>query len=196
MKLTHKEAITARAQSALNDMYHNATPRHPKVSDGVFSIYLDAFDFWAQSEIEYVSEGLGATAKEWSRAKRLGFTHNERYFWLVSRITEYGKLYTYGRSGRTLAPHHLVKNTGIGFRIKDTDGLTDNFGDLVELIQVVEAFNHYVEQWNSRENLKALWEAHITDNCPGCDVPVTEEIWTTPAELLCSECKDLLTDAT
>lgn len=163
MKQEHKQAIKDRLESALQGLYHNATPHYPSLdSEAAQNKFDECFEFWANYEIEYISEGLGCDSKTWAKEARKGFTHNERYFWLVQRITEYGKLYQYGRGGRTLAPSHLVNTRG---RVLNIDEFSDmSVSDMVDMIQVLEAFNHYVVNWNSKTNLLALWQDQINND--------------------------------
>lgn len=188
MRQEHKQAIKDRLESALQDLYHNATPHYPSLdSEAAQNKFNECFEFWASQEIEYISEGLGCLPKTWAKEARKGFTHNERYFWLVQRITEYGKLYQYGRGGRTLAPSQLVNSRG---RVLSIDDIS--ISDMVDMISVLEAFNHYVANWNSKANLLALWQDQIDNDCPGCQLPPTSEVWTTPLDLMCKDCQLIL----
>lgn len=152
-----KKALLSRLDDALTNMYHNATPSYPNdVEEG------DHFDEWlsdvGQREIEYIQDGLGVLPETWKKYKRMGFPPQERYYWLVGRITEWGKLYQWGRGGRTLAPEDLVKTGGgSSFRVKDSDYFEDmSNADLTDMIQVVEAFNKYVETWN--KGIPEMWK--------------------------------------
>lgn len=148
--------IFARADRALQDMYHNATMHYPwdlDLTDHDLACLADD----ASMAIQDINDRLGCTDKDWQKQIKLGFTHNERYYWLVSRITEYGKLYTWGRGGRTLAPDKLVSQRGgSSFRMKDSQDLELTKNEAVELIQIVEAFNQYVNNWNKEENIRAM----------------------------------------
>lgn len=63
------------------------------------------------------------------------------------RISEYGKLYQWGRGGRTLAPDDLItQHGGSSFSIRDVVD-DKSIAYLVELIQIVESFNAYVSAW-------------------------------------------------
>lgn len=162
-KLPLKDRILPRLQEALEDLYHNGTPRNYSILDTEQSWEL--FQDLASQEMDYIREGLGLTQDDWKKAVKLGFTHNERYFWLVQRITEYGKLYSWGRGGRTIAPDQLIRQKGGGsFSIKGNSEF--NFlsnADIVDMIQVIEAFNKYVRDWNSSENIKAMMEQCLED---------------------------------
>lgn len=161
-----KSALLARLDDALRNMYHNATPDHPwrAVPDALQDNYLSTFNMWAECEIEYIVDGLGASGAEYAKERKRGWPHKgEREAWLVSCITQYGKLYTWGRGGRTIAPDGLIgQRGGSSFYIRAADNFADACNaELTHMIQVVEAFNNYVERWNSRENLTALWR----DDC-------------------------------
>ena len=194
MKEQHSKAIRARLNNALRNLYHNATPNHPDISERIWQKYEDHFCFQAEYEIRCIEKDkLGLTDAEWAKAVKLGFSHNERYYWLVQRITEFGQLYTYGRGGRTLAPSQLVHDNGAGFRVfTDSDLGYMSRRQIVDTIQILEAFNTYVKNWNSKENLTALGQDYIDSSCPGCKNPPTEKIWQTPLELMCSSCAELL----
>lgn len=153
-----KLALLERLDNALKNIYHNATLHIPmSVDDPTGEIFNEILECGSM-EIEYIEEGLGLTAREWKKAVKLGFSHNERYFWLVSRITEFGKLYQWGRGGRTVAPERLINQRGgLGFRIKDSSYFDEvSNADLTDMIQVIEAFNHYVETWCSAKNILEL----------------------------------------
>lgn len=62
---------------------------------------------------------------------------------LWERITEYGKLYQYGRGGRTLAPEGLMRRESVNEDYCDDMPIEK----VVELIRIVESFNRYVEDW-------------------------------------------------
>lgn len=176
-----RELILDRLDSALKDLYHNATPHFSMDIDDPDGKFFEDFCERGSWEIEYISEGLGLTPKEWKKAIKLGFPHNERYFWLVSRITEYGKLYQYGRGGRTVAPCELIKlGGGSNFRILGSSYFESaSKADIVDLIQVLEAFNHYVERWNSQESILDMYKdfqeqeaerelERVANLCPTC----------------------------
>lgn len=151
-----KEALLNRLDQALRNMYHNATPDHPSVPQELWASYDTSFAMWAECEIEYISDNLGSTPGEYAKARKRGWPHKgERNAWLVSCITEYGDLLTWGRGGRTLAPNQLVTQRG---NARNGDDFADTCNaELTHMIQVIEAFNSYVTQWNSRENLEYLW---------------------------------------
>lgn len=63
------------------------------------------------------------------------------------RIGEFGKVYQYGRGGRTLAPEKLIRGSGYHWRV-DEDYADDlPIADVVDLIHVVESFNRHCADW-------------------------------------------------
>lgn len=158
-----KVALLDRLDSALKDMYHNATLHIPMSVDDPNGRFFEYLTEAGSQDIEYIEDGLGVTSKEWKRQERLGFSHNERYFWLVSRITEYGKLYQWGRGGRTVAPNDLVNQRGgSGFRIKDSSYFEETSNkELTDMIQVIEAFNHYVESWCNAKSIQSMYDSYL-----------------------------------
>lgn len=75
------------------------------------------------------------------------------------KITSYGKLYTWGRGGRTLAPDDLVKQGGGGsFGMKESIPDDLSISDCVELIQIVESFNRHVADWC--ESVPDMWREY------------------------------------
>ena len=157
-----KEKLSSRLDCALRDLYHNATPNHPSVPDALCDSYSSAFNAWAECEIEYIQDWLGRTPSEYKKEARKGWPNKgEREAWLIASFIEDngGKLYTWGRGGRTLAPPGLINQRGgRSFSIKSADSFSDYSNEaLTLLIQQIEAFNSYVEVWNSRKNLAYMW---------------------------------------
>lgn len=188
MKTANKIQLRDRLANAISNLYHNATPGYISLdSKQAEAAFQDWFNFAASCEIEYIQDGLGRTAQDWLKESKTGFQANERYFWLVSRITDYGKLYQYGRGGRTLAPSQLVNRNGRPIQEQDL-----NLADATDMVMVLEAFNNYVENWNKSENLASAWKEEVNQTCPGCAEYVTEALWQTPLELMCDDCSKIL----
>lgn len=78
------------------------------------------------------------------------------------RITELGRLYTWGRGGRTLAPDDLVKKHG-GSRFGMDEEYPDNMSirETTELIQIVESFNKHVASWCKA--VPEMWKEYLED---------------------------------
>lgn len=164
-----KQALLKRLDNALRELYHNATPNHPRnVPESLWETYNTAFNMWAECEIDYIQSGFAHTAKEYKRFARLGVYPCEavlREARIVQLLENMGKLYTWGRGGRTLAPNGLINQRGgSSFSVKSASHFEDWCNAaLVELVQQVEAFNEYVERWNSCENLQALWDDYCAN---------------------------------
>lgn len=62
-------------------------------------------------------------------------------------IRDYGRLYQYGRGGRTLAPDHLVHDRGMGFSLNESAAEDHNIAECVTMLRIVESFNRYVTDW-------------------------------------------------
>ena len=72
-------------------------------------------------------------------------------------ITDYGKLYTYGRGGRTLAPADLITgNRSPNPREDYCDEMS--IPATIELIRIVESFNRFVAAWC--KGVPAMWAEH------------------------------------
>lgn len=77
--------------------------------------------------------------------KGSAMTRNDAQWELIG---EYGKLYQWGRGGRTLAPEQLIKQGGgSSFSIREDYADELPIADVVDLIRVVESFNRYVGSW-------------------------------------------------
>lgn len=216
MKPQHKTLLRNRAQSALADIYHNATIGYPRELYGRTAEYCDQWiQDQAQFEIEYIADG-GATPGDYratlahpcnagkyksERARRyyvrkglrdrdmerddcgmltgwrvlelaagnlhvktklMRYTDLQRNNALWERITDYGKLYQYGRGGRTLAPDDLIKQRGgSSFSINEEYADELSATACVELIRVVESFNRVVSDWCN--GVPEMWKEHCQD---------------------------------
>lgn len=147
MRKHQKEAIRARARNALENLYHNATPTYPD-----FRNDFEADQFWnwfsehGRHEIDYIEHG-GAYAKASNKGLKFSaILERTKHRWEF--ISQYGKLYQWGRGGRTLAPMDLIQQRGgSSFSIRYSIVEEWNIADLIELIQIVESFNSYVAAW-------------------------------------------------
>lgn len=170
MKREHKEMLRERAREAIRDLYHNATIIYPRELYGRSEEF--ASEWVAQSasdEIEYLAGG-GAYGPDYAktlrancnagrykseraqafyvRAKMRAMREERSRYAMHEWITDYGRLYQWGRGGRTLAPADLVR-TGGGSRFSMREDYADELPTeaLTRLIRVLEAFNRYVGQW-------------------------------------------------
>lgn len=216
MKPENKLKIFARAERALQDLYHNATPDYPRELYGRSEDYFQSwFDDAAQFEIEYMADGgayggnYRATLAHPANAGRYKSERARNYYvakglrdrdaeradcgaltgWRVMElaagnaklkrklakiygkaplerndsmwecITDYGKLYRWGRGGRTLAPKDLINTYGGGaFSIKEDYAADMAPAAVVDLIRVVESFNRHVGAWCA--DVPNMWREH------------------------------------
>lgn len=162
MKRENKEKLFDALNAALADMHHNAKCRYWRYNDG------DAFWQWfndmASFEVDYMQGGLGMTAGEYKRELKK-YRPSERYYWLVSEFcANYGSLNTWGRSGGTLAPEKLVNmRGGSSFSIVQYDYDDMPVSEACELLAQVTAFNSYVREWCSAENIGAMWHEYAAE---------------------------------
>jgi hypothetical protein len=78
------------------------------------------------------------------------------------RINEYGKLYQWGRGGRTLAPKDLIRQGGGGsFSIREDYADELPAVAVVDLIRVVESFNATVESWCA--GVPEMWREYCAE---------------------------------
>lgn len=186
-KAEQRETLRERARRAILNLYHNATPSYPRnVADSDVQLFQDWFDDAARFEVEYVQDGGPymarnereyvrdtlrplATSKFKSESARKYYVKREsrimqeevaRFPW--SRISEYGKLYTWGRGGRTLAPDNLVSQRGGSpFRLREDYADEMSNRELVRFIQTVESFNAYVTEWC--ESVPDMWHEYKSE---------------------------------
>lgn len=79
------------------------------------------------------------------------------------RISSYGQVYQYGRSGRTLAPSDIISAKHGYFNTSEYAALEGRSNAaLTELILTVESFNQYVKQWNA--SLPEMWDEYKSEN--------------------------------
>lgn len=178
-KAWQRAQVRDRAERALADLYHNATPSYPRDMHGRTA---DDFQSWfegaAEFEIDYLQGGgaygtdyrktlaaecnagryKSAAAREYYVAKGMRAMRAERAKCAAwERIEEYGDLYQYGRGGRTLAPDGLYSDRRGGKWYPAEHSIAD----CVELIRIVESFNRYVARWCA--DVPELWREHCAD---------------------------------
>ena len=177
-KQQRHETIRERAENAVRDLYHNATL--PWFGGEYYGRTEDYAQAWLESacefEIDYLRDG-GAYGKNYratlaapcnagkyksERARAYYIAKGMRAYRLDvqgwERITEYGKLYQYGRGGRTLAPADLWNDRGNNPKF---DAAEHSIGYCVELIQIVESFNAYVAAWCA--GVPEMWREHCAE---------------------------------
>lgn len=187
-KQRQRQALADRCDRALDDMYHNATPSYPDTDSKHF---LPWFEGVASSEIDYINDG-GAYGGNYRRtlehnAASKGLTGDAAWYYVRKgmrdmrrerekyarweNITEFGKVYQWGRGGRTLAPDGLIKQGGgSSFCINDDFLYGWNIASIVELTLVVEAFNAYVEAWC--KSVPSMWAEYEAENLVPDDIDI------------------------
>ena len=114
-----RDKLESDFTAAVKALYHNATPEYPLADDP------KDFDSWFTWECEFAFDDLRHEFKD------------------------LGKIYQYGRGGRTVAPENFVQNTGGGsFRLR-CDPLDLENDDLAALTARLEEFNAWVRDWNA-----------------------------------------------
>lgn len=187
MKAENKQKLLERAEQAIQNLYHNATLPYTFEDAEDLELSNDHYQNWindvASFEIEYINDGgaygidyhetLRATcnagqytskrAQDYYIRKGMRSMRLERSkFALWERITDYGKLYTWGRGGATLAPDDLIRQGGGSSFSCSHGGLEDlDREQQTELCLIVEAFNKYVE--NTCAYFPTLWKEHLEE---------------------------------
>lgn len=159
----HYCALHDRATAALKAMYHNATLSFEGIKDEDWSDFHEWVSFTAEVEIQELNEGGAYGSDEimgpyirgkykspaaQRRAWRMyedNKRHEQNECARHERIIEYGKIYTWGRGGRTIGPDRLI--TGQMYWRIDYEKADLPFGDLTDLVLTVEAWNEFVEEW-------------------------------------------------
>ena len=187
-KAERHAAIRARAERAILALYHNATPNYPRLDD----FEAERFDAWfedaARHEIEYMNDG-GAYPGNYaetlahpanggrytSRDARTAYIRKgmadraldrAKYATWEWTSERFGKLYQWGRGGRTLAPDRLVQQRGGStFRLVRDYFETRTIAETVEGIRILESFNEHVRCWcqNVPDMFKEETEADATE---------------------------------
>lgn len=170
MKTAHKELLRERAADAIRDLYHNATLNYPRELYGRSEEYAQSwFTDAAECEIEYLRDGgaygrnylhtlraecnagryRSERAREFYVSRKMRAMREERARYAMwEYISEFGKLYQWGRGGRTLAPEHLIRQGGGGsFSMREDFAAEFSVEELTRFIQVIESFNRHVTNW-------------------------------------------------
>lgn len=181
MRVSTREKLLNRAEQAINDMYHNATPSIPHCQNDYESdLFWAWFQDLAEIELGYIQGGgahggesvvdFVASKYKTSKAQALAKKYYRQKVALerskyacYENIIDYGKLYSYGRGGRTIAPDDLVVERLGHFQRANTDYLDDcTNSELTDLIKAVESFNQYVNDWNN--SIGEQWAEYVREN--------------------------------
>lgn len=86
-------------------------------------------------------------------------------------ILEYGKVYQWGRGGRTLAPIDLIRQRGgSSFSIKNVDDLDLDYWSMKKLYKTLKKFNQLVNQFcqnvakDELERIREMYQDEIKEN--------------------------------
>lgn len=183
-KKDQRKLITGRLNSALSNMYHNATPRTPLLDTEEYDEFDQWFNMIVEQEFYYINSGgphgfdgyiplyahIASLKKvypgysdRWYAVKRRSLIRKyncDLKYVRACEIVQYGKVYSWGRGGRTVAPIDMIsRRGGSSYSIKQFDTEDMSLEKMVDMILVVEAFNEYVREWN--ESIPAMW----ADDC-------------------------------
>ncbi len=118
-----KTEVIEKLTTELERLYHNATLHNKLSCESDFEADL------VQSQVEIECEMAFADLK-----------HE------CPEILKYGKVYQYGRGGRTVAPTGLINQRGgSSFSIKSVDDLDLSYQDSRTLLKDLKKFNDHVE---------------------------------------------------
>ena len=120
-----KQVLIDTLQNELERTYHNATLHSTLTCDSDFECDL------VQNQVQHECEDALADLK-----------------YTCPEILEYGKVYTWGRGGRTVCPDKLISQRGgSSFRVKSVDDLEMNYTEMRRLLRILKAFNDHVESF-------------------------------------------------
>lgn len=191
-KQDRQQKIRDRAENALLDLYHNATPSYPRLNDQESEIFESWFSDYASMEIDWLSnggawgdrqsmadyfdkkyktpKGSAYALRHWIKQRNLERSKYARY----EEISDYGNLYTWGRGSRTLAPNDLIRtHGGSSFSINVEPAQEWPISKVVELTLIVEAFNDYVKAWN--KDIPRAWAEWAAENPELFSDPLEED---------------------
>lgn len=141
-----KRAFDDMLSVALSSLYHAATPNYPR---GHFGPFVDEYDDWfAYEAMDAIDDLNREVNSDWPGRGR-GI--------LPLKVFEYGKFYTWGRGGRTVAPDGWMRGDHL-CRGSDFDL---NATERYELILAVRAFHDYVVEWN--KGVSARWQDYTAE---------------------------------
>lgn len=179
--MTRRIKLYSTACDAIYNMYHSATPTVPDCqNDYEYDIFWNWFYDEASFEIDHIQGGgahggertlkyvvsqyksnkAQALARKYYKAKVA--IERDRYA-RHENIINYGKLYVYGRGGRTVAIDGLITSRCGHFQGPNEDILdAATKAELTEIIKTVQAFNVYVKAWN--DSVPDMWAEYKQEN--------------------------------
>lgn len=121
----------------------------------------------------YIRWKMRAMRRERSRCNDLDSRTTRLVNAQWERIGEFGKLYTYGRGGRTLAPDNLA-SSGVYWNLKENYFDDSTIADCVDAIQILESFNAYVTSWCA--SVPEMWREQFEELKAEENAELAEEI--------------------
>lgn len=160
-KQEKRAKLLSKLDSALREVYHNATPTYPvaqnRYEESLFeSWFADAGSFEiSDMQQEFFKDRANNT------------------------------LYTYGRGGRTLAPAFLIyEGGGSSFKVHNANTVAEslNNAEVTALIKEIERFNSHVAAWC--KSIPEMWKDAKEANDYQADIeaheglrPVQTTVW-------------------
>lgn len=144
-----REALIARAKEAFTALYHNGTIHWPSARD--LPEDIEKY-FPAEAQWECLSDHFSMTLEYINHSSEKSSDYIEQY---ISRV--YGKVYCYGRGGRTVGPTSWFRSTGgsgFGIVFPDFDEMPRR--RILCLLQHVEEWNAYVSADCSAASIKDM----------------------------------------
>lgn len=130
--------LISRLQESLDNLYHNATVNYPTL-EGEYEQEL--FQGWFEGTVRFELEDL---------------EHDSVHGELVKK---YGKVYQYGRGGRTVSPRDFMTIRG---NVKRVESLDLEPFEARRLIKQIDAFNESVSSWCKA--VPELWKDAVEAN--------------------------------
>lgn len=176
--------VLARLNKSLRDLYHAATPSYPAPMHQDLWEEFDTFLADAASqEVDYLNSGgacgmesyekmrhvqeqaavyVGKDRAAFLAAKRADYLR-DRDAGIESRICDYGKIYAYGRGGRTVAPAEWAQTHGGGgaFAMRQFDAGDLDYATLRRVERDAREFLEYVRAWN--RGVPGMWREHCAE---------------------------------
>lgn len=141
-----RQRLVSRLETAFQNIYHNATLGYWKAPE-------DCKDFFSSElQWEILQDHFSWIVDEINDTSGHDHDYIEQY---IAR--DYGKVYTYGRGGRTCAPKSWIHTGGgstFNVSMPETDDLSRTA--ILRLALDVEAWNEYVKAECSSENIAEI----------------------------------------
>jgi hypothetical protein len=144
MNTKNKAALRARLRRAQENIYGNGRVRmFPKNEPRGAIEFFDWLGSYAERSIDYISgERMGLTARETTGLAFPRHPYESKYAVLIR--DGIGKVYCYGRMGKTFYPADYAGADGCGFHLRDLSEL--NAENMTRTIQLLEQFNAYIRE--------------------------------------------------